>query len=291
MTASIDNNLIIQFSDMVHHAAQQGVSKLRPYCKVKQMTGDVWAYDGLGTVDAREVEGRMPDVVYDNIDHLRRKISRHRYTITLGIDSSDVRGALLDPGSEYAQSIAKGALRQYDRKIYNAAFAPVLTGRDFETSVTATDDGVLNVDATGGFTYEKLVEVAQNFIDNDVEGDKFFLTITGKEHSALMSEVELTSGDFTRELKIDGGRITNGVGMDFIRFGGLGSAPIIPVASSQRKLIAAAQDAICLGISKEMAITVIDDPAKVETTRVQVVFEIGTVRTEGKLLQSVTVTA
>lgn len=115
MVASIDNALTIEFSSMVHEAAQQQVSRYRPYVKVLQMSGDVWAYDGLGSVEMRELAGRNPKVVFDDIDHLRRKISRKRFALALPIDASDVRGSLLNPQNNYAAAISKAAMRQYDR--------------------------------------------------------------------------------------------------------------------------------------------------------------------------------
>lgn len=294
MVDSIDVGLITQFSDMVHQEAQQMTARLKPYVQLKQMTGDVFAYDGLGRVEARSADTRNPAATFDDITHNRRKISRNRFVVNLPIDSSDVRGALLNPESEYAKAIASAALRQYDRTIYNAAFADVLTGRDFETTVTAATDGVTTVNATAGLTYEKLLEIHQNFIDTDVgnEADeKLFLTITGDEHTALMSEVELISGDYNRDFVVERGKIQSALGMDLIHFADSVTNPVIPTASSQRQLIAASSRGICLGISKDMSIKVQERNDLIETTQVQVVFEIGAVRTEGALVQKVSVTA
>jgi hypothetical protein len=294
VVASIDNALVIEFSSMVHEAAQQQVSRYRPYVKVLQMSGDVWAYDGLGSVEMRELSGRNPKVVWDDIDHLRRKISRKRFALALPIDASDVRGSLLNPQNNYASAISKAAMRQYDRVIQAAAFADVLTGRDFGTTVTAATDGVLTVDATAGLTYEKLLEIKQNFMDNDVGVDaaeRIVIGHTGAEHTRLMRENELTSGDFSRNFVVDKGTITQALGMDLVSFAANAASPIIPVASSQRQLIAMSDRAIALGISKEMTIKIQERNDFHETTQVIVEMEIGAVRTEGKLIQKVSVTA
>ena len=294
MVASIDKALITEFSDMVHHEAQQVVSRLKPHSFMKQMTGDVFAYDGLGRVEAREVIGRNAPATFDDITHNRRKISRKRFVVNLPIDSSDVRGALLSPDSEYAKAAASAMMRQYDRVIYDAAFATVLTGRDFETAITAAADGVLTVDATAGLTYEKLLEVKQNFMDNDVGVDaneSLFLTITGDEHTDLMSETELTSGDFTRQFVIEKGNITQALGMSLVPFAASVPFPIIPTVSAQRQLIAASNRAFCVGVSKEMSVNIQERNDLIETTQVQIIMEIGAVRTEGALVQKVTVTA
>ena len=186
MVMSIDNALVTEFSDMVHAEAQQLSSRLKNKMIVKQMSGDIFAYDGLGRVEAREVSGRNVAVTFDDIAHSRRKISRRRFVIVLPIDASDVRGALMNPESEYAKAVAAGMMRQYDRVAYDAAFADVLTGREFGTTVTAANDGVATVDASAGLTYEKLLEIKQNFMDNDVgvdQNESIYMTITGKEHT------------------------------------------------------------------------------------------------------------
>lgn len=294
MVQSIDAALITEFSAMVHHEAQQMNARLKPFTVMKQMTGDVFAYDGLGRVEAREVSGRNVPATFDDITHNRRKISRRRFVVNLPVDSSDVRGALLNPDSEYAAACAKAMMRQHDRVVYDAAFADVLTGRDFETTVTAATDGVLTVDATAGLTYEKMLEINQNFMDNDVgtdENEKLFLTITGDEHTDLMGEVELISGDYNRDFVVEKGRIQQALGMVLIPFAASVPTPIIPTVSSQRQLLAASSRGICVGVSKEMSIKIEDRSDYIETHQVQVVMEIGAVRTEGALVQKVTVTA
>lgn len=294
MVQSIDAALITEFSEMVHHEAGQMVSRLAPYVITKQISGDVFAYDGLGRVEAREVTGRNVPATFDDITHNRRKISRRRFVVNLPVDSSDVRGALLDPDSEYAIECARAMVKQKDAVIYNAAFADVLAGRDFETTVTFSADGGLTVDATGGLTYEKILEIKQNFMDNDVGNDmdeKLFLTVTGAATTSLMGEVELTSGDYTRQFAVENGEITKAVGINLIPFAANVPQPVIPVVSSERALLAASSRGICLGVSKEMNIKITDRGDYIETHQVQVVMEIGAVRTEGALVQKVRVTA
>jgi hypothetical protein len=294
MVDTIDRNLIIEFSDMVHHLAQQKTSRLKPYAIVKQMSGDVFAYDGLGRVEAREITGRNVPATFDDITHNRRKISRKRFVVNLPIDMSDVRGALLNPQSEYATACVNAMMRQTDRVIANAAFATVQTGRDFETSVTFENDGVLTVNATAGLTYEKLLEVKQNFMDNDVgieQDEKIFLTITGDEHTDLMGETELTSGDFTRQFAIEKGNIVTALGMDLVPFAASVPQPVLELSGAERFLIAASNRAFCVGVSKEMSVSIKERDDYIETAQVQIVMEIGAVRTEGALVQRVRVTA
>lgn len=294
MVQSIDQALITQFSDLVHQEAQQMTSHLKPFVQMKQMSGDIWAYDGLGRVDAREVNGRVVKADFDDIDHNRRKLSRRRFVVNLPVDASDVRGSLLNVDSEYAKACAAAMARQMDRVIADAALASVLTGRDFENTTTFAADGGLTVDATSGLTYEKLLEVQQNFMDNAVgvdQSEKLFLTYTGKESTSLMGETELTSGDFVRELSVDNGKMVKAAGLDLVPFAANEPSPVLEVTGGERFLIAGSSRGICLGVSKEMSINIQERNDLIETHQVQVIMEIGAVRTEGALIQKVRVTA
>lgn len=296
MVQSIDNALITEFSDMVHHAAQQSSARLRNYVEVKKGSADKWAYEGLGKVEAREVFGRVNNADFDDIDHLRRKVSRRRFVVNLPIDASDVRGSLINPEANYVQAVVKAMARQQDRVIYEAAFADVQTGADFENTVTASADGVISVDATAGLTYPKLLEIRQNFFDEDVGIDmdeKLFMTIGGREQTNLMNETELTSGDFTSQFVVDNGEITRGAGFDFVPFPSNVTQPVIKTnaAGTERELIAASTRGVCMYVSKEMTVKVQERNDLIDTSQVQIIGEMGAVRTEGVLVQKVRVTA
>jgi len=290
---TIDNLLITQFSDLLHIRAQQIRARYRPFVRIKQMTGDIYAYDGLGSIEAQEVQGRIQPTVFNEIDHTRRKIKRRRFVVTLPIDDADVRAILIDPESEYAEACIRAMERVFDRVGAEAAFADVETGRDFGTTVTFANDGGLTVNATAGLTYNKLLEIRQNFIDNDVGTDlneTFVLGISGDEHTSLMKETELISGDFTRQVVVDAGEITKAVGMNIVVFAGSAPDPILDVNSGTRDCMAFAGRGLCYGISKNMTIKIQDRPDFIDTKQVQITGILGSVRTEGVLMQKVQTT-
>lgn len=292
-TGSIDNNLIIQFSDRLHIAAQQNPSRLRPHVIIKMMTGDLYAYDGLGDVESREVAGRISPTVFSEISHNRRRIRRRRFEVTLPIDASDTRGVLLNPEGEYTSAVMKAMNRTWDRVGVEAAFADVQTGRDFDTTVTFANDGGITVNATAGMTYEKLLEIRKNWTNNEVandNGETMHFLSTGTEEEALLKETELTSGDFSRHMFVDKGRMTEGVGINFIHYGADVTNPILRVISTTRDCIAMTGRALCYGLSKDMSINIKDRPDFIETTQVQIIGQWGAVRTEGVLMQKVQTT-
>lgn len=285
---SIDNAATIQFSDMLHVKAQQIKAQLRPYVGIKRMSGDVFAYDGLGSIEAQEVSGRIQSTVFSDIEHLRRKISRRRFTVTLPIDDMDARAILLNPEGEYAGACIRAMERVFDRVVVEALFANVMTGRDFNTSVNFATDGGFTVDATGGVTYEKLLEARQNFIDADVGNDvpeKLVMGISGDEHTALLKETELISGDFSRQMVVDQGEIVKAVGIDLVKFAANANTPILNVNGGTRDCFVMTTRGVCMGMSKEMTIKIQDRPDYVDVKQVQIVGILGAVRTEGPLVQ------
>lgn len=284
----IDEALITQFSDMLHIQAQQIRARLRAHTKIKQMTGDVFAYDGLGNIEAQEVQGRIQKTIFSDINHNRRKISRRRFTVTLPIDDMDVRAILLNPESEYAGACIRAMERVYDRVATEALFADVATGREFDTTVTFASDGGFTVNATAGTTYDKLLEAKQNFIDADVGNDipeTIVMGVTGDEHTDMMNETELINGDFSRQFVIDKGEIVRALGIEIVKFAANALNPILKVNSGTRDGFIMSNRAICVGMSKEMQIKIQDRPDYVDTKQVQIVGILGAVRTEGVLVQ------
>lgn len=291
---TIDNLLITQFSDMLHVKSQQIRSRLRPFVQIKPMVGDLFAYDGLGTVEAREVNGRIVRTQFDSIDHLRRRIRRRRFVVTLPIDESDVRALLTNPQGPYAEASIRAMERQFDRVGIEASFADVATGRDFDTTVTFANDDGNTVNATAGLTYEKLLEIRKFWRNNEVGNEikeQMLLLITGDEEEALMKETELISGDFSRQFVVDQGEIAKAVGMNLVVYGADVPNPLLAVSGGTRDCIAMTGRALCYGLSKSMSVSLKDRSDYIETKQVQIIGELGAVRTEGLLLQKVQTTA
>lgn len=293
-TQTIDQALITQFSDMLHVKSQQIKSRLRSYFKMLPMQGDRFAYDGLGSVEAREVNGRIVRTEFDDIEHLRRKIARRRFVVTLPIDSSDVRGMLLNPQGAYAEASVRAMERVYDRVGIEALFASVATGREFETTVTFASDGGNTVTATTGFTYEKLLEINKFWRNNEVGQEvpeQKILLLTGDEEEAMMQETELISGDFSRQFVVDKGEIVKAAGMDVVFYGADVPNPLLSVASAVRSCAAVTGRGLVYGLSKAMGVSVDQRKDYIELDQVQIIGELGAVRTEGLLVQKVTTTA
>ena len=292
---SWDTVQITEFNAALDVQEQQMTSRLLPYAIRKPVSGDDFAYDGLTEVQAYHANGRNPDIQPVEANFTRRKMSRDRVVVTLLVDNKDVRGMLTDPQSELAKLCIAAVERETDRIIYDALFATVYTGRSFATSVTYTSDGVASVDATAGFVYEKLLEIRANFIDAEVGNQgvvPIAIGISGDEHTDLMSEVELTSGDYTSQYVISKGIITNAMGMDLVAFGAGSNItdPILETVAGERISFALSARGVALGISLERKVEVKDYPTKIETTIINVIKEMGAVRTAGVRVQRLRLT-
>lgn len=293
MSAQIETAQVIQFSSAVHLAAQQMRARFAPLFPVKQLTGKSYAYDGIGSIEAQELTGRFNRVTFSDLQVIRRKIGRRRFSLTLPIDEDDVSKVLINQEAEYAQACSMAMARVYDRIGVEAALASVSTGEDMDVTVTFASDGGNTVTATGGLTYEKLLEIIQKFIDADVGNDmleNFIFCITGDEHTALMKEIELTSGDYNRQLNIEKGSIQAAAGLTLIKFAAGATNPVINVTGGVRDCIAMSSRGLCYAMPKQFEIKVQDRTDLVQTKQVQVNWTLGAVRTEGVLVQKVTTT-
>ena len=293
MANEIDAALSTQFSDMVHVRAQQMKSRLRQHFAIRKMTGDVWAYDGIGIVDATEQNERIAPVEFNSVEWNRRKISRRRFVITLPLDSSDVRAMLTNPQNDYSGVCIRAIERVFDRVGIQAAFASVYTGRDFSDTVTAATDGVVTVDATAGLTYEKMVEQRRRFVNAEVGNDMpetFLLLCTGDEEAALMQETALINSLYTRQSVVDKGELKYAVGFELVKYGGSILYPMLAVASGVRANVACSTRALVYGMSLDLQLKIQERSDLVETTQVQAIIQLGAVRTEGVLMQQLNTT-
>lgn len=296
MVQSFDNVQVTQFSETLHIEAQQMLAKTMPFLEFKTLQGDDLAYDSFGKIRSQQVTGRNQKIDFADADFSRRKLERERHIVAVPVDKSDVRGMFADPNSPIVKACLAELNRVKDRIVVKKAFADVLTGRNFGTTTTFAGEGGLTVNATGGLTYEKMLEIRRNFKKRNVDVQRIGFLITDQEEEALLKENELTNGDFSRQYAAESGDLSRGVGMDLITFGSdpLEDDPILQVASTTRDCIAIAvtpqSSGICMGLSKDITVRFQERNDLIETDQIVVVMEVGAVRTEGALVQKVQTT-
>ncbi len=295
MTQSIDTSLVTQFSDMVHMEASQMKSRLSGLIMEKKVTGQTFTYETLGDAEPIEVTTRHAKTVAQDITHSRRGATMRDFRLTFLLDKNDELQTLIDPESGYAKKVAGKLQKKRDELALAAALGSVKTGKNLTSTTTASADGVTTVAAGGvGLTYEKLLEVKENFINNEVVTDvdeDIVLCITGEQHTNLMGETELTSGDYINGKVVDNGRITRALGMKVVLFGANGLNPLIGKTGSNRECVAfisRPQDgAICLGVNKDIDIDVSVRADLNNAKQIQATLFAEALRTEGVLVQQI----
>lgn len=296
MTQNIDTALAIQFADQVHDNGQQVRARLRDKVQVVPMMTQDMTVETLDSLEAIEITSRHQRTQGQDIVHGRRRMRLREFRCTIYLDQKDEVSVIVDAQRNYAAAVSKAIYRKFDRLVLEAALASVYTGRDMTTLVTATSDGVQQVDATSGATYEKLLEVMRRFnkyeIGTEVEED-IFLAISNDEMEDFMQETELTSGDFTRQFAVEKGKLVTAAGINLVQYGSAVTNPQLAVASSVRSCVAFVRDAIKVGMAKDAQIRVDERPDMNYTKQVQACMMMAAVRKEGARVQEfrTTVTA
>jgi hypothetical protein len=291
---SISTQLITQFNATMHIKQQQMSSRFRGYTENRPMVGDSMAYDGLGTVEARELTDRFAQVQFDDIEHFRRKVSRQRFGIALPFDEYDLEARLTNPSGDYARAATYAMERVYDRVVYASLFANVLYGRNFENTVTPTTDGVLTVTATAGLNLASMLQLKQNYIDSECATEAvdngIGAFIAGEEHTTLMQIQQLTNSQYTNQMAIEKGRMIKVLGMDLVIFGNNVTLPLLPIVAGVRQCASMVRGGVCVGMVKEWEVTIENRPDLYQTRQLKIVGSLGATRTEGKLVQLLTTT-
>lgn len=292
MGAYSDTIAVDQFNVMMDVQEQQKVTKLSGLCDNVSIQGENWFYDDLGSIEARRENGLNARLQFSDIGVGRRKMTKERIYTAMLTDELEISNLLTDPRGKLATVCTYAHEREKDRVVYDAMFATVYTGRSGATATTFTADGGVSIDATAGLTYEKLLEIKQNLIDNDVEYSSISLGITGDEHTDLMGEQELTSGDYSRQFVVDKGDIQMAAGINLIKFGASVASPILDTVGGERISFAAINGCMVFGTASARKVETYTHPDYVDSVVLKIVETIGAVRKKvnGARLQRVRLT-
>lgn len=301
---SIDQGAKLMFVDNFHEMAQQTKSALAGAGVIKFLPsqGKTNNYGRIGRLELAEVNTRNPDKQYGDYSLDNRQLTKRRFTRTVTVDAKDdINELLKDPTSDILKQMNNAKERVIDRIAVAAAVGNVLVGAPdaAPTSITAAQDGVLTVDATStGLTYEKVQEITQNFINNELDYTIYkgsIIGVSGKENTDLMAEQEFISSDY-----INGRPVEDGVAMNAGTYGvkqfagsvngGVQVAnPILPEGQTNRSCVVLAPASILMAM--ELAdLSVVPSNSKVNSFDITIDFWINAMRSEGALVQIVTTT-
>lgn len=291
------------FQASFHQLAQQERSLLEGSGVVSYMPskGKTSHLPRIGRVELIEVPGRNPDKQYADYAVDNRQLTKRRFTVTVQIDAKyDINELIKDPTSDILKQLVNAKNRQIDRVICAAAVGAVNVGAPdaAPTSTSASTDGVVTVDASAGMTYEKVQEITQNFINNDVGYDRFrgaVLCVSGKENTNLMAEVEFISSDYISGRPVEKGVQTSVGTYQVLLFAGSVNGgvtvtnPILGEGATLRacvvmcpKSVSVAMDVNILDVSKSAT--------KVNSFDITIDLWLNAMRNEGVLVQLVNTT-
>ena len=300
---SIDQGAKLTFESSFIKLAQQQQSKLQGTSAIVYVPsmGKTHNMGRMGRVELTKVGTRNPKKVYMDYNIDNRNFSKSRYTGTFQIDKKqDINELLADPTSDLLQSLVMAKGRTEDREVIAGAIGPVLVGAPdtAQTSLSATNDGVITTTATGGLDYSDIITVTENFLANDVPMEDFtgsLLCIAPKENSELMAITQFINNDYISGEIVNEGYAKR-AGMYGVQIfagsqnGGITvPQPILPEGASTRSCVVLAPNSVA--VSYELnKLDVTPSPDRVNSLDITIDMWIGVMRIEGARVQILTTT-
>lgn len=300
---TLDQGLMQNFRSSFFELAQQKSSQLESSGAVIYLpsAGKTNNMARIGRLELSEVSQRNPDKQYGDYAIDNRLLTKRRFTRTITVDALyDINELISDPSSSILQQLVNAKARTIDRVIAAAAVGPVNVGapNGSPNSISASTDGVITVDASAGLTYEKIQEITQNFINNELEYSMFkgsILCVTGTENTDLMAEVEFISSDYITGRPVEAGMLRSAGTYQIAMFAGSvnGGAtvtnPVLAESTTLRSCICLAPESIA--ISMELAdLGISKNATKVNSYDITIDLWINAMRTEGCRVQIVSTT-
>lgn len=300
---SIDQAAKLQFQDTYYELAQQTKSKLVADRAIKMLSpdGKTNNFGRIGRIELMEVDGRNPDKQYTDYALDNRRFTKRRFTRTIMIDQkTDVNELLKDPTSDLMNQLLYAKERVIDRIAVAAAVGSVSVGAPdaAASTISAATDGVLTVNAAAGLTYEKIQEITENFINNELDYMDFqgsTLCLTGAENTDLMGEIEFINNDYISSRPVEEGIQRSAGTYNIALFAGSVTAgitvtnPILPEGATLRSCVVLAPESIAMSMQIGR-VEVERNPNKVNTFDLTVDLWINAMRTEGVKVQIVSTT-
>lgn len=303
ISPSLDQGQLQNFKDSFFELAQQKKSRLESsgaivYLPSKGKTNHMAR---IGRLELVETNTRNPDKEFADYALDNRQVSKRRFTLTVQVDAKyDINELLKDPTSDILKQLVHAKDRQFDRVCVAASIGAVLTGSPdaAPTSTSAATDGVITVDASAGLTYEKIQEVTQNFINNDLGYEMFkgsVLCLSGKENTNLMGEVEFISNDFISGRPVEDGVMQGAGCYQIIQFAGSVNGgvtvtnPILPEGATLRDCVVLAPESVAVAMEVNL-LDVSKSATKVNSWDITIDLWLNAMRTEGVRVQKVQTT-
>lgn len=279
MSSEITTAFVEQYSSNVAMLAQQMGSRLRAAVDVENVTGKNAFYDQVGVTAAVQRTSRHADTPQIDTPHSRRRLSLSSYEWADLIDDQDKVRMLIDPTSNYAKAAAAAMGRSMDDTIISALQGSAQAGVAGATSVALpTASKFATSNQSDGLTIAKMIAAKKFFDLNDVDPSIPRYIVCGATQIAdLLGTTQVTSSDFNTVKALAAGDIDTFMGFKFILSNRLN---FDATNTDDRLVFAFTQDAIKLGVGKDITAKIDVRPDKSYATQVYTCMDIGAVRME-----------
>tara|TARA_R110002096_G_scaffold193685_5_gene375505 strand:+ start:1609 stop:2481 length:873 start_codon:yes stop_codon:yes gene_type:complete len=281
MSNQITTSFVEQYSSNVTMLSQQMGSKLRGSVDVETINGKNAFFDQVGVTSAQLRTSRHGDTPQIDTPHSRRRLSLADYEWADLVDDVDKVRMLVDPTSSYAKAAAAAMNRSIDDVVITALNASAQTGVSGATGVALPSTQKF---ATGqqsdGLTIAKLLAAKKTFDLNDVDSSiKRYIVCGPQQIEDLLGTTQVTSSDFATVKALATGDVNSYLGFEFIVSNRL---PFDATNTDDRLIFAYTEDAIKLGIGKDVSAKITERADKSYSTQVYYCMSLGAVRMEEK---------
>lgn len=179
--------------------------------------------DQFGAVEMQPVTGRYQTKVRTDAPVDRRWVTPSPFDLQQLEDTFDRLKLLNDPKSAYNLNTVAAQFRKKDDLIISAMFGTALTGESGGTSTilpTSTSTNVVSVSeggTTSNMNVQKLKKGIELLLTNnvDLEFEEVWCGIGPKQNTALLNEIEVIHGDYSKATIDSKGRVTSYMGINF----------------------------------------------------------------------------
>ena len=281
MSIQITTSFVEQYSSNVSMLSQQMGSKLRGSVDVENITGKNAFFDQVGVTAAQLRTSRHGDTPQIDTPHSRRRLSLADYEWADLVDDVDKVRMLVDPTSSYAKAAAAAMNRAMDDVIITAFNASASTGvAGGSSTALPSSQKTATSDQSDGLTIAKLLSAKKIMDDNDVDPSiKRYIVCGPQQISDLLGTTSVTSADFNTVRALSTGEVNSFLGFEFIMSTRLNKDA---TNTTDRLVFAYTEDAIKLGIGKDIAAKISERADKSYSTQVYYCMSLGAVRMEEK---------
>jgi len=281
MSIQITTSFVEQYSSNVTMLPQQMGCKLRGSVDVETINGKNAFFDQVGVTAAQIRTSRHGDTPQIDTPHSRRRLSLADYEWADLVDDVDKVRMLIDPTSSYAKAAAAAMNRSIDDVIITAMNASASTGVAGGTSTALpSTQKTATSDQSDGLTIAKLLSAKKIMDDNDVDPSiKRYIVCGPQQISDLLGTTSVTSADFNTVRALSTGEVNSFLGFEFIMSTRLNKDA---TNTTDRLVFAYTEDAIKLGMGKDISAKISERADKSYSTQVYYCMSLGAVRMEEK---------